>query len=153
MMRSLTPGQREKAVIGTEMPPDVFTTAFRDNFELRYEGVAHGDLTAPQARLLWNVIETYVGRLRPGHADVRLEEVRRHLDATHFAWIGSDADDGVFYYRVHSPVILIEFDHQRGVAFRGVPTSRNHIHTVVRTPNGNDYGKDLLRQHYERAKH
>ena len=26
--------------------------------------------------------------------------------------------------------------------------SRQHIHTVVRTPNGNDYGKDLLRQHY-----
>jgi hypothetical protein len=22
------------------------------------------------------------------------------------------------------------------------------VHTVVRTPNGNDYGKDLLRQHY-----
>ncbi len=26
---------------------------------------------------------------------------------------------------------------------------RDHIHTVVRTPNGDDYGKDLLRQHYE----
>ena len=25
---------------------------------------------------------------------------------------------------------------------------RQHIHAVVRTPNGNDYGKDLLRQHY-----
>jgi hypothetical protein len=25
-----------------------------------------------------------------------------------------------------------------------------HVHTVVRTPNGNDYGKDLLRQHYEK---
>jgi hypothetical protein len=25
--------------------------------------------------------------------------------------------------------------------------------TVVRTPNGNDYGKDLLRQHYERHPH
>jgi hypothetical protein len=25
-----------------------------------------------------------------------------------------------------------------------------HIHSVVRTPNGNDYGKDLLRQHYEK---
>ena len=23
-----------------------------------------------------------------------------------------------------------------------------HIHVVVRTPNGNDYGKDLLRQHH-----
>jgi hypothetical protein len=25
---------------------------------------------------------------------------------------------------------------------------RIHVHSVVRTPNGNDYGKDLLRQHY-----
>jgi hypothetical protein len=24
---------------------------------------------------------------------------------------------------------------------------------VVRTPNGNDYGKDLLRQHYEQSHH
>ena len=31
--------------------------------------------------------------------------------------------------------------------------TRDHIHTVVRTPNGNDYGKDLLRQHYETADH
>jgi len=30
---------------------------------------------------------------------------------------------------------------------------RTHIHTVVRTPNGNDYGKDLLRQHYARYRH
>jgi hypothetical protein len=28
-----------------------------------------------------------------------------------------------------------------------------HIHTVVRTPNGNDYGKDLLRQHYSQHPH
>lgn len=26
--------------------------------------------------------------------------------------------------------------------------TRQHIHVVVRTPNGNDYGKDLLGQHY-----
>lgn len=25
-----------------------------------------------------------------------------------------------------------------------------HIHIMVRTPNDNDYGKDLLRQHLER---
>ncbi len=29
---------------------------------------------------------------------------------------------------------------------------KEHIHTVMRTPNGNDYGKDLLRQHYEAHK-
>ena len=55
-------------------------------------------------------------------------------------------------------MILIEFDHQRPAGLRhlagdpGVP-NREHIHTVVRTPNGNDYGKDLLRQHYEAHPH
>jgi hypothetical protein len=73
------------------------------------------------------------------------------LDDTYFAWIGDIGPDAVFYYRVQSPVILIEFDHQGPIALPGprdVPT-REHVHTVVRTPNGNDYGKDLLRQHYE----
>jgi hypothetical protein len=27
------------------------------------------------------------------------------------------------------------------------------IHAVVRTPNGNDYGKELLRQHYKEHAH
>jgi hypothetical protein len=57
-------------------------------------------------------------------------------------------DDSVFYYRIHSPVVLIEFDHLRGIALDNNFPSRAHIHTVVRTPNGNDYGRDLLRQHY-----
>ncbi len=30
---------------------------------------------------------------------------------------------------------------------------KEHIHAVVRTPNGNDYGKDLLRQHYLQYPH
>jgi hypothetical protein len=82
-----------------------------------------------------------------------MDEVRRHLEATWFAWIGQDTPDGVFYYRIHSPVILVEFDHQRGIALDNDQPSRDHIHTVVRTPGGNDYGKDLLRQHYARHAH
>lgn len=31
-----------------------------------------------------------------------------------------------------------------------MPT-RQHVHSVMRTPHGNDYGKDLLRQHYEQS--
>ncbi|HTE18973.1 MAG TPA: DUF3500 domain-containing protein, partial [Armatimonadota bacterium] len=88
-------------------------------------------------------------------AKVKMAEVRRHLDQTWFAWIGGTAPDSVFYYRVQSPVILIEFDHQLPIALRNLPRvpNREHIHSVVRTPNGNDYGKDLLRQHYERHPH
>ena len=84
-----------------------------------------------------------------GHAQLKMDEVRNHLADTHFAWIGGADPDGVFYYRIQSPVILIEFDHQRS----GGQANRNHIHTVVRTPNGNDYGKDLLRQHYTEHPH
>jgi hypothetical protein len=87
-----------------------------------------------------------------GHAKVKMDEVMWHHEQTHFAWIGGSEPDSVFYYRIHSPVILIEFDHQspanlRKFAKDQLPT-RQHIHCVVRTPNGNDYGKDLLRQHY-----
>ena len=50
----------------------------------------------------------------------------------------------------------IERATQRPIALRhlerGKPT-REHIHSVVRTPNGNDYGKDLLRQHYAERRH
>jgi Protein of unknown function (DUF3500) len=52
--------------------------------------------------------------------------------------MGGIDEDSVFYYRVHSAVMLIEFDRQRGVALGHEKPSRNHIHTVVRTPNGND---------------
>ena len=83
-----------------------------------------------------------------------MEEVRAHLDDTYFALDRrARRADSVFYYRIHSPVILIEFDHQTPVALPGPKeANRQHIHTVVRTPNGNDYGKDLLRQHYEKHK-
>jgi hypothetical protein len=83
-----------------------------------------------------------------------MAEIKEHLPTIHFAWMGGMEEDSVFYYRVHSPVLIIEFDHQRGVAFPQYEKPyKDHIHLVVRTPNGNDYGKDLLRQHYERSRH
>jgi len=153
LMRSLTPEQRQRAVIGTELPGEVFTAAFRDNFEMKFQGIASGDLTTMQQRMLLDVVDTYVARIRPGHSEVRRNEVKRHLGQTFFAWMGAADEDSVFYYRIHSPVILIEFDHQRGIALDNDAPSRQHIHTVVRTPNGNDYGRDLLRQHHARFDH
>jgi hypothetical protein len=35
----------------------------------------------------------------------------------------------------------VEFEHQSSIAFDNDTPSRDYIHTVVRTPNGNDYGK------------
>jgi predicted DNA-binding protein with PD1-like motif len=140
-------------VLAQELPGEAFTAAFRDNLTLRYQGIRYGDLSGAQQAQLVRLAEVYAGRIREGHDRVRMDEVTRHLDDMHFAWMGGVDADSVFYYRLHSPVILIEFDHQRGIVFDNDQPSRHHIHTVVRTPNGNDYGKDLLRQHHEQFDH
>ena len=153
LVQSLSPGQKSKAVLSSELPDEVFAAAFRDNFDLGYQGIRLDGLSVGQKELATALIETYVRRLRSAHDEVWMAAVRRRLDETYFAWMGGTEDEDVFYYRVHSPVILIEFDHLRGIALENDVPTRDHIHTVVRTPNGNDYGKDLLRQHYERQEH
>jgi hypothetical protein len=150
LFTTLTSRQRKLAVIADELPPDLFAGAFRDNLELDVVGVPLGELTSGQRAVAAELVGLYVNRAGAGHARVRMDEVTAHLADTHFAWIGDGSLNGVFYYRVHSPVILIEFEHQAGVMFDNDVPSRRHIHTVVRTPNGNDYGTDLLRRHHER---
>ena len=154
LMQGLTAEQQKKARLQPEKTANnALAQAFRDNLVLDYAGIQGRDLTAPQRQQLLDVIAEYVGNMAPGHARVRMDEVRKHVEDTYFAWIGGADADAVFYYRIHSPVILIEFDHQTPVALDGPRApGRRHIHTVVRTPNGNDYGKDLLRQHYEAHK-
>lgn len=152
-IRALSGEQQEKAILSRDIPEDIFTSAFRDNFELRYEGISFLELMNPQQELLLDLIGEYVGNVRPSYAQVKIEEVCQHLETTYFTWMGGLEDNSVFYYRIHSPVVLIEFDHQAGQALGNSEPSRNHIHSIVRTPNGNDYGKDLLRQHYEQANH
>ena len=154
LMQALTAEQQKKARLAPEKTRNnSVAQAFSDNLVLEYAGIEARELTPAQRRLLLAVIAEYVDNMSSGHARVRMKEVQKHLDDTRFAWIGASDGDAVFYYRIHSPVILIEFDHQTPVALGGprVP-GRRHIHSVVRTPNGNDYGKDLLRQHYESQK-
>jgi hypothetical protein len=149
---SLDGAQRAKAVLEVAKTGNHnLTEAFKDNATFDYAGVRGTELSPAQRRALLELIALYVAQQDDGHARVKMSEVEAHLDRTHFAWIGGSAPDSVFYYRIHSPVILIEFDHQRPAGLRhrmdpNVP-NREHIHVMVRTPNGNDYGKDLLRQH------
>ena len=147
--RSLTDAQKAKAVLQSEKDgTNAQAEAFRDNLVLPYQGIPFSDLDDAQREAFLELCETWIGNIREGHARVKMEEIREHLDRTWFAWIGEMDEDAVFYYRIHSPVVLIEFDHQRPIALdRTGKATRNHIHATVRTPNGNDYGKDLLRQH------
>lgn len=157
-MRSLDPSQQAAATIRRDKPGnDIQAQADQDNLVLDYAGVKGSTLPAPLKARLLALAGLYVGNLRDDHSRVRLAEVAAHLENTWFAWAGGVSDDAVFYYRIHSPVILIEFDHQTPIGTTkinqpGKPT-RAHIHTMVRTPNGNDYGKDLLRRHLAQHPH
>jgi hypothetical protein len=154
MVRALDAAQQKQAILEvSKTGNNNLTEAFKDNVVLDYAGVRAADLDASRRQQLLKLIELYVANMDDGHARVKMEEVRRHIGATYFAWIGGTTEGSVYYYRIHSPVILIEFDHQRPVGTRHLVANpdvpnHEHIHCVVRTPNGNDYGKDLLRQHY-----
>ena len=159
MINALDAAQQKTAIVSvSKSGNNNLTEAFKDNVVLDYAGIRATDLTPAQRARLERLIQLFVDNMKEGHAKVKMSEVRQHLDETYFAWIGGMSPDSVFYFRIHSPVILVEFDHQRPANLRHLakdpqqPT-RQHIHVVVRTPNGNDYGKDLLRQHYRQHKH
>lgn len=147
--QDLSNDQFAVAQLGVETPAEVFTVAYRDNLELNPEGIEFAKLTEQQQDQFLDLMSCHVARIRPDHAEVKWAEIEEHLDETFFAWMGKRNDDSAFYYRIHSPVLLIEFDHLAGIAFDNDEPARSHIHSVMRTPNGNDYGMDLLRQHYE----
>ena len=100
-----------------------------------------------------DLVDKYLAALPDGPRAARIAEVERHLADTHFCWIGGFSEESPFYYRVQSPVTFIEFDHHAGVFLTNPEPAKFHVHTIVRTPNGNDYGFDLLRQHYKTSPH
>src|SRR5579871_314579 len=159
MIHALDDAKRKKAVIRvSKTGNDNVGEAFKDNLVLDYAGIRADAFSPEQKNLLLELVGEFVDNMDDGHARVKMSEVKAHLNETYFAWIGGDSVDSVFYYRVHSPVILIEFDHQLPANLRQLAANPNlpsleHIHAVVRTPNGNDYGKDLLRQHYQMHPH
>lgn len=160
LYKSLSKLQKNKATLWPEKKYDFAQAqAFRDNTVIPYVGIQATELNNMQIGLLLDLIFEYVGNMRSEHAPIKMEEVTAHLNETWFSWVGDTNEKDPFYYRIHSPVILIEFDHQKPVFLfdRGNElrpgSTRKHIHTVIRTPNGNDYGKDLLQQHLKEHHH
>ncbi|MGJ8687661.1 MAG: DUF3500 domain-containing protein [Spongiibacteraceae bacterium] len=78
----------------------------------------------------------------------KMAGLERHMKDTHFCWIGGNGPKDPFYYRIQSPMIFIEFDHHLGPFQTNDIPLNYHVHTVIRSANGNDYGFDVLRQYY-----
>jgi hypothetical protein len=163
LMMALSPAQRDQAVLYPTMRPGDLPWelagrvdgrhlggAGQDNRVVPYAGLAADVMSPDQQELVVRLVGSFVSRMPDGPAGAKLAEVRGHLADTHFAWIGEADTDRPFYFRVHSPVVLAEYDNHPGVFLDFDQPEPFHVHTVVRTPNGNDYGMALLRQHHER---
>ncbi|QIK05802.1 DUF3500 domain-containing protein [Streptomyces sp. ID38640] len=120
--------------------------AFQDNRTIPHEGLRLVECTAEDRDRLIDLVEVFLQYLPDGPRAARINAVRAHLDDTWFCWIGGTCEGEPFYYRIQSPVILIEFDHHAGVYLANTEPQPFHVHTLVRTPNGNDYGAALVSQ-------
>jgi hypothetical protein len=154
---SLTAEQRETAVLhpsmlSRDLPEELGRPtngrhragAGQDNLVLAYEGIRADALSGEQRGKLVGLVDSYLARWPDGHREIERAQLVEHLDETYFAWIG-DTRSAPFYYRVHSPVILIELDHHPGILLDNDEPEPFHVHTIVRQPNAGDYGMELVR--------
>ena len=120
--------------------------AFQDNRVIPLEGVRVAEMPAEAQQIVLAIIEAFVLPLPEGPRAARMREVHEHFDETWFSWIGGHNPGDVFYYRIQSPVVIAELDHHCGVFLNYRTPKQFHVHTVLRTPHGNDYGRSWVRQ-------
>ncbi|KAF2422063.1 hypothetical protein EJ08DRAFT_664968 [Tothia fuscella] len=168
LMQSLPTDEQKKAVVLKDMyDPAMNSTgdlvkdrwnpddqrhlcgAFRDNRIVPYEGVCVSSFTEKQKQLVLDIAGQFVLYLPYSARQIRLEQMRSHFDSTYFCWIGGYGDNDSYYFRIQSPVIITQFDHHSGVFLTNKEPAKFHTHTIVRTPNGGDYGFALRKSHVD----
>ena len=141
LMASLDSTQQKKAMIAENAAEDVFEGPGRRKSLEKFEGLSAGDLTRDQAHLLRRLVAEYLHNADHDAAHAQMTAIEdAGWDKLWFSWRGPGDPEGVFYYRVHGPRVLIEYNRQ----------SANHDHMIVRDPT-NDYGEDWLGKHYRES--
>jgi hypothetical protein len=129
LMASLDAAQRAKALLGYDVT-DLVLGPGQDGRTIQPEGLPASALSAAQQAMLLDLVREWAGIAADALAAPRMDEVRRGLARTFFAWSGPTTEGGAAYFRIQGPALVIEYAPQRGV---------DHIHTIYRDPT-NDYG-------------
>src|SRR6185369_4586050 len=145
LARSLDAEQQKVAIVATNAPRDIITSNNRKAKALEPQGIAAAKLKPPQQETLMKLVREYVFRYRNEIAEADLKKIHDSgAEKIYFAWAGGLEPGQGHYYRIQGPSFLMEYDNTQNNA--------NHIHTVWRDLQ-NDFGEDLLRQHYEQVPH
>ena len=136
---------RSQALLSDVAPRDIITRNSSVAGIGEPKGIAFPAMSPAQQKKLMALVELYAHRLRKDLAEAELSKIRRAgIENIRFAWAGSTTPREGHYYRIHGPTFLIEYDNTQNNA--------NHIHTVWRDLK-NDFGRDLLKEHYATAFH
>jgi hypothetical protein len=134
LMSSLDEAQRKKAILGFEIR-DLVLGPGRDGQMIQPEGIKGADLNEQQRGMLIDLASEWIGIMQDAAAKVKLDEMKKDIAETWFAWSGSTEKGAPAYFRLQGPTVFIEFAPQR---LGGDLTK--HIHTIYRDPT-NEYGK------------
>jgi hypothetical protein len=141
LVKSLTDAQRAIAIVDKQAYKDIITMASRKAaIEGKPSGIAFAKLTAKQRDVMDSLVAEYANDFPAPIAEARMEQYRKSQSNLMFAWAGGIEKGNPHYYRIQTPVFLIEYDDTQNEA--------NHIHSVWRDYAG-DFGVDLLGDHYK----
>jgi hypothetical protein len=145
LLKSLDNQQLAQAIIEATAPQDIVTGNSRKVSLGTPVGIPASKLIGAPRELLIRLVQEYINNWRSDFADRELKRITSSgVERIHFAWAGSTESGKPHYYRIHSPKLLIEYDNTQN--------NVNHIHTVYRDLE-NDFGVDMLRQHYKKGGH
>lgn len=145
LVQALDEEQRAVAIIEKTAPKDIISFNSQKADPLSPAGLAYGALSDRQRKMFEGLIDEYLGRMPEDLASDRRQKMRKSgMAGVHFAWAGGIERREPHYYRVQGPTFLIEYDDTQNDA--------NHIHSVWRDFDG-DFGRDLLREHYQSTPH
>jgi hypothetical protein len=145
LLGSLSEDERREAVFDTRTYGDIVTRNAERVDPLNPVGIPASRLSESQRAQLLKLVEAYARTFERGLAEARMARVHQGgVENIHFGWAGAVELGRPHYYRVQGPLFLIEYDASQN--------DGNHVHTVWRDFQG-DFGRDLLRLHYEGVKH
>ncbi|MGF1671065.1 MAG: DUF3500 domain-containing protein [Balneolaceae bacterium] len=145
LLNSLSDEQRKKAIFREHAYYDVVITNSIEVGPLRAVGIRYDALNTAQKLILMELINEYLSVMPAEISQKRIENLKQEeLSDIMFGWAGATERGIGHYYRVQGASFLIEFDNTQGQA--------NHIHSVWRDFDG-DFGRDLIREHYENSNH
>jgi hypothetical protein len=142
LINSLSTSQLRMARFSNLALPEIATGNNRTATQLEPKGIAFTEFSEDQKRTFMQLLDVYVKNYQLGFSKKLMDKIKAAgIENLSFAWAGSLQPGDGHYYRIQGPMLLIEYDNTQGNA--------NHVHTVVRDLT-NDFGEDILREHYEK---